>query len=76
MTEPTPSLGILYVHPQALMRHQDKHGVNGSHEGKVTEALFFTHAAGWSSKVITPRGATARLTAQHQSYSPSRVEQL
>lgn len=53
MTEPTPSLGILYVHPQELMRNVGS-DIQGSHEGKVTEALFFTHAAGWPSKVITP----------------------
>lgn len=65
MTEPEPSIGILYVNDQALLRAgyaPDNGGgapteqglLNASHEGKVTEALFMTHAAGWPSKVITP----------------------
>lgn len=65
MTEPEPSIGILYVNEQALLRAgyaPDNAGsapteqglLNASHEGKVTEALFMTHAAGWPSKVITP----------------------
>ncbi len=65
ITEPEPSVGILYVNEQALLRAgyaPDNAGsapteqglLNASHEGKVTEALFMTHAAGWPSKVITP----------------------
>lgn len=60
MTEPTPTIGIMYVNKQALLRGivgkdpTDEDLLKGSHEGKVTEAMFFTHAAGWSSKVITP----------------------
>ena len=61
MTEPTPTVGIMYVQEQSLFKPTKK--VNptdtdlideGPHEGKVTEALVFTHAAGWPSKVITP----------------------
>lgn len=65
MTEPTPSIGILYVNDQALLRagyapetayaQPTEEGLlSSSHEGKVTEALVMTHAAGWPSKVITP----------------------
>jgi chitodextrinase len=61
MTETTPSIGIMYVNEQALLRNivggenpSDAQLLAGSHEGKVTEALFLTHAAGWPSKIITP----------------------
>jgi len=59
-TEPTPSIGIFYGHHQAVQRRvlsgEDlpfEKAVGGSHEGKVTEALFFCHAAGWPAGVIT-----------------------
>ena len=58
---PTPTVGILFVHPQALLRPVDQGGqgtpegrARGGHEGKVTEALFLCHAAGWPAAVITP----------------------
>ncbi|WP_159882147.1 fibronectin type III domain-containing protein [Paenibacillus puerhi] len=61
LTEPTPSIGIMYVNDQALLRGivagenpTEAQLLQGSHEGKVTEALFLTHAAGWPSKIITP----------------------
>ncbi|MEK8132293.1 discoidin domain-containing protein [Paenibacillus filicis] len=61
LTEPTPPIGILYVNDQALLRGvvggenpTEAQLLQGSHEGKVTEALFLTHAAGWPSKIITP----------------------
>jgi len=61
MTEPTPSIGIMYVNDQALLRgivdkeqSGDAQLLKGSHEGKVTEALFVAHAAGWPAKIITP----------------------
>ncbi|WP_248929272.1 fibronectin type III domain-containing protein [Paenibacillus hamazuiensis] len=61
ITEPTPSIGIMYVNDQALLRGvvggenpTEAQLLQGSHEGKVTEALFLTHAAGWPSKIITP----------------------
>lgn len=61
MTEPVATVGILYVHEQALMRMNnqsetatDQELFAGSHEGKVTEALFLCNAAGWPAKVITP----------------------
>ncbi|MDQ3814922.1 MAG: type II secretion system F family protein, partial [Armatimonadota bacterium] len=61
MTEPLPSIGILYVHQQALLRRtnqnakaSDEELFNGSHEGKTTEALFLCHAAGWPAKIVTP----------------------
>jgi len=60
-TEPTPTVGILFVYPQALLRPVDQGGqgtpegrARGGHEGKVTEALFLCHAAGWPAKVVTP----------------------
>lgn len=61
LTEPTPAVGVLFVHPQSLLRPVDQGGqgtpegrARGGHEGKVTEALFLCHAAGWPAKVITP----------------------
>ncbi|SDD40202.1 Fibronectin type III domain-containing protein [Paenibacillus sp. UNCCL117] len=61
LTEPTPSIGIMYVNDQALLRGivggespSEEQLLQGSHEGKVSEALFLTHAAGWPSKIITP----------------------
>ena len=61
MTEPTPSIGILFVQEEAVLKGSlggenpsDDALINkGSHEGKAAEALFFTHAAGWPSKIIT-----------------------
>ncbi len=74
MTEPMPSIGILYVHPQELLRRPvrdefpgEEELTKGSHEGKVTEAFFMCHAAGWPAKVVTPdelkRGLAPSVTA-------------
>ncbi len=59
-TEPTPTIGIFYGHHQAVQRRvvtganpAEEALYEGSHEGKVTEALFFCHAAGWPARVIT-----------------------
>ena len=58
--EPRPSIGVFYGHHQAVQRGvlagEDlplEKLLEGSHEGKVTEALFFCHAAGWPARVIT-----------------------
>jgi hypothetical protein len=60
-TAPIATIGILYIKNQALMRPvaggdtaSDDQLLHGSHEGKVTEALFMCHAAGWPARVITP----------------------
>ncbi len=60
-TQPLASVGVLYVHPQALLRrvNQDANAnddalLQGSHEGKTTEALWLCHAAGWPAKIVTP----------------------
>jgi len=53
-------IGIFYSHLQAAQRRivasEDASAeqlLAGSHEGKVTEALFLCHAAGWPARVIT-----------------------
>lgn len=58
--EPAPVIGIFFGHHQAVLRGvvteenpDDARLYSGSHEGKVTEALFFCHAAGWPARVIT-----------------------
>jgi hypothetical protein len=59
-TEPTPTIGILYIHEQAISRRippgrGDLEFLRtGSHEGKAAEALFLSHAAGFPAKIITP----------------------
>ena len=60
-TRPLASVGVLYVHPQALLRRvnqdynaNDEALLRGSHEGKTTEALWLCHAAGWPAKIVTP----------------------
>lgn len=60
-TRPLASVGVLYVHPQALLRraNQDHNApddqiLRASHEGKTTEALWLCHAAGWPAKIVTP----------------------
>lgn len=61
MSEPEADIGVLYVHPQSLLRSvlggenpdPDKL-LHGSHEGKTTEALFLCGAAGWPARIITP----------------------
>ncbi|MDQ2732282.1 MAG: hypothetical protein M3Y56_11530, partial [Armatimonadota bacterium] len=58
-TKPQASIGILYVHDQAISRPiladpHDTRVYSGSHEGKTTEALFLCHAAGWPARIITP----------------------
>ena len=58
-TEPAPVIGVFYGHHQAVQRRvlPDNAALAaqalGSHEGKVTEALFICHAAGWPARVIT-----------------------
>ena len=59
-TEPQPVIGIFYGHLQAVQRRivmgenaTAEQLLAGSHEGKVTEALFLCHAAGWPARVIT-----------------------
>nr|MDQ3624191.1 hypothetical protein [Verrucomicrobiota bacterium] len=60
MTEPDATIGVFFGHHQAILRGVLR-GENvaaeqllaGSHEGKVTEALFLCHAAGWPARVIT-----------------------
>ncbi len=59
-TEPEPTVGVLMVHEQAISRPipSDRHNLDqrkrGSHEGKTTEAMFLSHAAGYPAKIITP----------------------
>ncbi len=60
-TRPLASVGVLYVHPQALLRraNQDNNApddqiLRASHEGKTTEAYWLCHAAGWPAKIVTP----------------------
>ena len=59
-TEPLPVIGIYYGHLQSTQRRivmeenaTPEQLLKGSHEGKVTEALFLCHAAGWPARVIT-----------------------
>lgn len=59
-TEPVATIGVFYGHGQALQRRvitgenpSEESLYRGSHEGKVTEALFLCHAAGWPARVIT-----------------------
>ncbi|MEA3208859.1 MAG: hypothetical protein QOE70_1916 [Chthoniobacter sp.] len=59
-TEPAPVIGVFYGHHQAVQRRTlpgenltAEQLLRGSHEGKVTEALFLCHAAGWPARVIT-----------------------
>lgn len=59
-TEPIASVGIFFSHQQALLRPvlrgsdlSEEQLLTGSHEAKVTEALFICHAAGWPARVIT-----------------------
>ena len=54
MMEPEASIGVLYVHEQAVCRHTGAPDPEGPHEGKTTEALFLCHAAGWPAKIVTP----------------------
>ena len=74
MTRPLPTIGILYVHEQAISRPvfgderlSDERLYKGSHEGKTTEALFLCHAAGYPPRIITPeelkRGLPATMKA-------------
>ena len=58
---PMASVGVLYVHPQAISRAvvqaenpKPDELYKGSHEGKTTEALFLCHQAGWPARIITP----------------------
>ena len=53
MTEPAPTVGILFVEGQAVSR-ANSYSERGPQEGKTTEALFICHAAGWPAKIITP----------------------
>lgn len=59
-TEPDATIGIFYGQLQATQRRvltgenaRLEELLKGSHEGKVAEALFFCHAAGWPARVIT-----------------------
>lgn len=59
-TEPDATIGIFYGHLEAVQRRvltgenpSDEALLRGSHEGKVAEALFICHAAGWPARVIT-----------------------
>ncbi len=66
--QPLATVGILYVHEQALMRRKpddkargegvDRYGsiatITGPHEGKTTEALLLAMAAGFNARIITP----------------------
>ncbi len=59
-TEPLPVIGVYYSHLQSTQRRilmeenpTPEQLLKGSHEGKVTEALFFCHAAGWPARVVT-----------------------
>jgi hypothetical protein len=59
-TEPLATIGVFYGHLEAVQRRVvagenpgEDELLHGSHEGKVTEALFICHAAGWPAKVIT-----------------------
>ncbi len=59
-TEPAPVIGVFHGHHQAVQRRTLLGGnpppeqlARGSHEGKVNEALFICHAAGWPARVIT-----------------------
>ncbi len=59
-TKPVATIGVFYSHQQALQRGvvtgaEPKADAlyDGSHEGRVTEALFLCHAAGWPARVIT-----------------------
>ncbi len=56
--EPEAPIGIFYSHQQALLRPAVRGETTtdpfaGSHEGKVLEALFLCHAAGWPARVVT-----------------------
>ncbi len=75
-TRPNATIGILYVHPQSLLRRFNQTGDNkisdaellaASHDGKTREALFMAHAAGWPARLITPeewkRGLPAEMKA-------------
>ena len=74
MSEPEADIGILYVHPQSLLRSivggddpDPEALLHGSHEGKTTEALFLCHAAGWPARIMTPeelqRGLNPKMKA-------------
>jgi hypothetical protein len=59
-TEPQATIGIFYGQLQAVQRRvltgenpKPEDLLHGSHEGKVAEALFLCHAAGWPARVIT-----------------------
>jgi hypothetical protein len=60
MMEPESTIGVFFGHHQAVLRGvvageapPESQLYSGSHEGKVTEALFLCHAAGWPARVIT-----------------------
>jgi hypothetical protein len=59
-TEPLATIGIFYGHLQAVQRRvltgeqpTETELLHGSQEGKVAEALFLCHAAGWPARVIS-----------------------
>ena len=58
--KPLAPIGIFYGQQEAVQRGVLTPGappteqlLDGSHEGKVTEALFLCHAAGWPARVIS-----------------------
>ena len=59
-TDPQATIGVFFGQLQAVQRRvltgenlKPEELLQGSHEGKVAEALFFCHAAGWPARVIT-----------------------
>ena len=69
-----PTVGVLYVHQQAISRPivggenpSEAELLRGSHEGKTTEALFMAQAAGFPAVIVTPaelkRGLPASMKA-------------
>jgi len=59
-TEPTPVIGVFFGQLEAVQRRilqgenaSEERLLKASEEGKVTEALFLCHAAGWPARVIT-----------------------
>ena len=82
MTKPTPTIGILYVNDQALMRPviggehpPDDQLLHGSHEGKTFEALFLCHQAGWPAKIVTPEELKRGLPPERQGLAAGRPAQ-
>ena len=70
-TEPLATIGVFYRAARGGAAQRAHRGrirparrcYHGSHEGKVTEALFLCHAAGWPARIITYPGDPARPAA-------------